>query len=194
MRSSGWSIHARWNSRRPTTSSSPRAPNGPGEWHREARLRLEEGLVGAVAARRQGLVVNDYRTSAYAVPFFLERTRTTAVVAEPLLYREQLLGVLGLDNEATGRPFTEADRQILALFAVQAAIAIHTAQLFDEVVAGREQTRRLTQQIIAVQEQERRRLSRELFDEVGQTLTALVLNLRLLHAEMPADPGSLRQR
>jgi signal transduction histidine kinase len=172
----------------------PGARHGPGEWHREARLRLEEGLVGAVAARRQGLVVNDYRTSPYAVPFFLERTRTTAVVAEPLLYREQLLGVLGLDNEATGRPFTEEDRQILALFAVQAAIAIHTAQLFDEVVAGREQTRRLTQQIICVQEAERRRLSRELFDEVGQTLTGLVLNLRVLHAEMPKEKGSLRHR
>ncbi|HSB68014.1 MAG TPA: CHASE domain-containing protein [Candidatus Methylomirabilis sp.] len=172
----------------------PGARHGPGEWHREARLRLGEGVVGAVAARRQGLVVNDYRTSPSAVPFFLERTQTTAVVAEPLLYRDQLLGVLGVDNEATGRPFTDEDRQILALFAVQAAIAIHTAQLFDEVAAGREQTRRLTQQIISVQEEERRRLSRELFDEVGQTLTALVLNLRLLHAELPKDQGSLRHR
>jgi signal transduction histidine kinase len=54
--------------------------------------------------------------------------------------------------------------------------------------------RRLTQQVLSVQEEERRRLSRELHDEAGQSLTGLVLHLQLLHAEAPEDQGSLRQR
>jgi signal transduction histidine kinase/CHASE1-domain containing sensor protein len=172
----------------------PHGYHGTGEWRRAVRLRLGEGVVGAVAALRQGLVVNDYRTSPYALPLFIEHTRTTAVVAEPLIYREGLLGVLGADNEDTGRPFTDEDLQMLTLFATQAAIAIHTAQLFDEVAAGREQARRLTQQIIAVQEEERRHLSRELQEEVGQTLAALVLDLRMIHERLPEDQAFLRQR
>ena len=172
----------------------PHARHGPGEWHRVARLRLGDGVVGTVARSAQGLLVNDYRNSPYALPFFLERTRTTAVVAEPLLYRDRLLGVLGVDNEGTGRPFTDGDRRILALFAAQAAGAIHTAQLFDELAGRREQAERLTQQVLSVQEEERRRLSRELHDDMGQSLTILVLDLRLLLEDMPKTQAPLRHR
>lgn len=171
----------------------PAARHGAGGWHREARMLPGEGVVGWVAARGKGLLINDYRTSPYAAPFFLQHTRTTAVVAEPLLYREQLLGVIGVDNEATGRPFTEEDRQILALFAPQAAIAIHTAQLFDEVAAGREVARRLAQQVLSIQEEERRRLARELYEEAAQSLSALLLKLQLLHSNVPESQASFRR-
>jgi signal transduction histidine kinase len=172
----------------------PRAHHGPGEWSHAARLRRGEGVVGTVATKAQGLLVNDYRNSAYALPFFLECTRTTAVVAEPLLFRERLLGVLSVDNDGTGRPFSDEDSRILALFAAQAASSIHTAQLFDEVAGRREQARRLTQQVLSVQEEERRRLSRELHDDAGQSLTTLVLDLRLLYSDVPDAQASLRHR
>lgn len=168
----------------------PRAWHGSEAWCRGAMLRLGEGVVGTVAARGQGLLINHYQTSIFALPV----TRTTTVVAEPLLYRERLLGVLSVHSETPERPFTDEDRQILALFARQAAIAIHTAQLFDQVAAGREQARRLTQEVLSVQEKERRNLSRELHDEAGQALTTLVLNLRLIHADVPGDQASLRRR
>ena len=112
----------------------PRAWHGHGEWIRGLSLRLGEGVVGTAAQRREGLSVNDYRTSSYAVPMTLEHTRITAVLAEPLLYRDRLLGVIGMDNESTQRPFTQEDRDILALFAVQAAIAIENARLHEAAV------------------------------------------------------------
>ena len=168
----------------------PRAWHGSEAWCRGAQLRLGEGVVGTVAARRQGLLINHYQTSIFALP----ETRTTTVVAEPLLYRERLLGVLSVHSETPERPFTDEDRQILALFARQAAIAIHTAQLFDQVAVGREQARRLTQEVLSVQEKERRNLSRELHDEAGQALTTLVLNLRMIQADVPGDQAPLRRR
>jgi C4-dicarboxylate-specific signal transduction histidine kinase len=102
-------------------------------WRGEVRLRLGEGVAGAVAERRAGLIVNDFRTSPYALPIFLERSTYTAVLAEPLLYRSRLIGVLAVARERTGLPFTEKDRELLALFATQAAIAIENAQLYRQV-------------------------------------------------------------
>ena len=97
------------------------------------RLRLGEGVAGAVAERRDGLLVNDFRASPYMTPWFLEHTTHTAVLAEPLLCRDRLLGVISLSNiEMPDRVFTRADQDLLRLFAAQAAIAIHNAELFQE--------------------------------------------------------------
>jgi two-component system NtrC family sensor kinase len=120
-----------WNEA--TQVLSAEAWRGLGEWMRGLRLGLGEGVAGAVAQRRRGLIVNDYRTSSYASPLFLERTRFTAVIAEPFLYHERLIGVLAINNEGTGHFFTEEDRILLSLFAAQAGIAIQNARLYDTV-------------------------------------------------------------
>jgi len=109
---------------------SPQVWASHGEWMREGRVHLGEGLTGLVAERREGLIVNDYRSWPHAWPFILKHTNVTAVVAEPLLYRDRLLGVIAVDDQGTGRRFTEQDREILRLFATQAAVAIENARLF----------------------------------------------------------------
>jgi signal transduction histidine kinase len=111
----------------------PRSWRGVGEWVGELRMHLGEGLVGTVAERRQGMIVNDYRHWEGASPAFLERTAATAVLAEPLLYRERLVGVLVLQHEKPGRTFGEEHRELVNLFVAQAAIAIENAHLFAEL-------------------------------------------------------------
>jgi PAS domain S-box-containing protein len=107
----------------------PKAWHGFGEWMGEFRLRLGQGVAGAVADRREGLIVNDYRSSPYAIPLLLERTMFTAVVAEPLLYRDRLVGAFSLTAR---QHFTESGRDLLTLFATQAATAIENARLYTE--------------------------------------------------------------
>ncbi len=109
----------------------PQAWHGRGEWMQGVRLRLGEGIVGSVAERLEGLLVNDYRQSPYAQPHVMEHFGSTAVVAEPLLYRDRLVGVIALDNRGTTQPFTKEDRDLLALFAAQAALAIENARLYE---------------------------------------------------------------
>jgi len=107
---------------------------GRDAWRGEVRLRLGEGVAGTVAQRREGLLVNDYRNSPYATPIFLERTNVTALMGEPLLYHDRLLGVITVDNEDIERPFTEQDRDILALLVTHAAIAIENARLYSRTL------------------------------------------------------------
>jgi signal transduction histidine kinase/CheY-like chemotaxis protein len=113
----------------------PQAWHGHEEWIREVRLGLGEGIAGTVAQRREDVIVEDYHTSLLAHPALKERTGATAILAEPLLYRDRLVGVLVLLNpHGVGRPFTVADRNLLTLFAAQAAIAIENARLHGTAV------------------------------------------------------------
>jgi GAF domain-containing protein/anti-sigma regulatory factor (Ser/Thr protein kinase) len=104
----------------------------------DVRLSPGEGVVGLVAQRRRGMVVNDYRTSPLALRRVLEEAQVTAIAAEPLVYRDQLLGVIVVTQLAKGREFSAAQNTTLALFAGHAAIAIANARLYAEAERRRE--------------------------------------------------------
>jgi PAS domain S-box-containing protein len=98
-------------------------------WLAGLTLRSGEGVAGTVAERRTGLIVNDYRTSPFGYPAALARTAIATALAEPLLYRDRLIGVFLVNRTTPECPFTEADRDSVALLATHAAIAIENARL-----------------------------------------------------------------
>ena len=111
---------------------TPRAPTQSEEFIDTVSVRLGESVVGTVAERGGGMIVNDYPASSLAHPVLVKRTLCAAIVAEPLLYRGRLLGVITAYDETPKRAFTEDDRAVLTLFAGQAATAIENARLFEE--------------------------------------------------------------
>jgi signal transduction histidine kinase len=58
---------------------------------------------------------------------------------------------------------------------------------FQEIVSTREELKRLSTELVSAQESERRRISRELHDEVGQVLTAIMLGLGNLRSAIRDD-------
>jgi CHASE3 domain sensor protein len=64
---------------------------------------------------------------------------------------------------------------------------------YQESVRAREELKELSARLVDVQEQERRAISRELHDEVGQSLSALLVDLGNLAALAPDDGGPFRQ-
>jgi PAS domain S-box-containing protein len=51
------------------------------------------------------------------------------------------------------------------------------------------QLRRLSRRLLAVQEDERRAIARELHDQIGQALTAAIINLQMMPLDLSAGPG-----
>ena len=64
----------------------------------------------------------------------------------------------------------------------------------SELIKSRAQLRELSNYLQSVREAERARISRELHDELGQTLTALKMELGWLKDRLPAEPAILRTR
>jgi signal transduction histidine kinase len=116
-----------------------------------------------------------------------------SVLNVPLIAEDELIGLLSLAAASPG-PFVPEQVDIACEVAGPLAIAIQQARLFDKVRTARERLRRLAQQIVSTQEEERQRLSRALHDEAGQALTTLKISLELIEKDLPVEFGSLRQR
>ncbi len=63
----------------------------------------------------------------------------------------------------------------------------HYMQLFREAQEMEENLRQLSHKVVTAQEEERKRISRELHDEIGQTLTAVNVCIAMLKKEAGAD-------
>jgi signal transduction histidine kinase len=91
-------------------------------------------------------------------------------------------GVIGTLNVSSKRPrvFTDHDRRTLMQLGYQASIAIRNARMFEELRDQRQMLRQLYSQQYSVLEGERKRIAHELHDEMGPTLSAILINLQLL--------------
>ncbi|MGB9775377.1 MAG: GAF domain-containing protein [Anaerolineae bacterium] len=96
---------------------------GSGRGNVGVRLRPGEGLSGRAFQERRPLKVDDYRTWEGRSPLF-EGQPVGAVVAIPLLWQEETIGVLAISREPEQPPFSEDDMRLLTLFGQQAASAI----------------------------------------------------------------------
>ena len=65
---------------------------------------------------------------------------------------------------------------------------------YREVVLAREELHRLSARLVSAQEEERRKLSRELHDEVGQAMSALLVELGNLDSALPPEDDALHRR
>jgi PAS domain S-box-containing protein len=70
----------------------------------------------------------------------------------------------------------------------------HYAQLFEQARHMQEQLRHLSRQLLLTQEEERKRISRELHDEIVQTLVGINVHLASLSVKAPFNIGDLRKR
>ncbi len=123
----------------------------------------------AVMERRRGERVDSMLDDLEADRALAREWGIRAAIFVPLLARGEPIGVIAV-NDHSGRDsrFSETDYRLVQEFADRAAIAIDLSQRVDRETVSR---------ILAAQELERKRISRELHDETGQALTAILLGL-----------------
>jgi signal transduction histidine kinase len=98
----------------------------------------------------------------------------------PLLVRGEAIGVISVhDKQGLDPRFRDDDVRLAETFASRAAVAVDLS---------RRVARDALQRVVSAQELERRRLARELHDELGQALTSILLGLKTIEeAEKEED-------
>ena len=104
----------------------------------------------------------------------------------PLVSHDRPLGVLNL-AVPEGQPFTPEQIELAGAIGRQVGVAVDAElqrqRLMAELAQRQALRGQLLERVLAVQEEERRRIARELHDEAGQALTSLMVGLRLLEKE-----------
>ncbi|MCS7043483.1 MAG: GAF domain-containing sensor histidine kinase [Bryobacteraceae bacterium] len=145
---------------------------------RTARKRLAQPQVLMARGRGAGGVL---------VPQW--REKYVSVWSVPMLEEGELKGVLQF---AFPKPYEWLPRELALLqdAAARCWEAAEKARLLEELAERERQIRRLAEHMVEVEEAERRRISRELHDEAGQSLLYTRLQLEMLEQQTAgADPA-----
>ncbi len=86
------------------------------------------------------------------------------------------------------------ETELLTAAAERCWLAAEKVRLMEDLARRGEQVRRLAEHMVEVEESERRRISRELHDEAGQSLLCVRLQLEMLEQDLPAEAAPWRKR
>src|SRR6476660_19405 len=116
---------------------------------------LGDGLVGYAARHRQAVLVPDVSKDPR---YILLNPETRSELAVPLIYKDNVIGVLDLEHTKRGF-FTDDHKRTVTTLAAQVAIAIENARLYEEIAR---QEKRLERDLALARELQRRLLPQSL--------------------------------
>lgn len=113
------------------------------------------------------------------------------VLAGKTLRQEWSLPSIGKTYDVIAAPMIKEDGSVSKLAVV--TDITERKKALEDLKQSEEKLRYLSSRLLDLQDQERRRISRELHDELGQTLTVLKLRLRLLQGKLAGEQDELLQ-
>lgn len=164
------------------------------EYAQAVCFRPGEGIVGIVAQSGEAILVDDISIDPrVANPGLIAAEGLRAFAAVPLRVKDKVLGVLTIASH-DARKFSAEDIQLLDSIASQIAIAVENAKLHQEVQRKDESRGELLGEVFSIQEEERRRIARELHDETSQALASLAASLEAVAGMLPSGADKARAR
>ena len=109
----------------------------------------------------------------------MEKRPITGHVSVPLSVKDQVVGLLNVACHEESA-FQREDLELLGAMGRQLGVAMENTRLWEEVRRKEALRGQLLGKVISAQEEERKRIARELHDETGQSLTSLLVGLKVV--------------
>ena len=147
------------------------------------------GLAGKIAGSGKPLAVTDVAGERLVRSAEI-REAFRSIWGVPLVVDGEVRGVLhlGFSREYHCLP---REMTLLEAIAERCAMAIDKARLLEDLHDREEKIRQLGEHMLKVEVEERRRISRELHDEVGQSMLVIRLYLEMLRGNLPPEAKNL---
>lgn len=155
-------------------------------------VAMGQGFSGTIAATGEPGILPDLDASHGALNTRIQG-RAKALWGVPLKSSEQVIGVL-LIGFSRAREWLPTERDLLKAIADRSALAIDRARMTDALREREGRIAELSGHLLRAQEEERKRISRELHDETGQALMVIRLYLGMLESSVNARTARAKIR
>ena len=155
---------------------------------------LMRNLAGRAYKTGKSVVVADIAAEpGLKNPQLLIQAGLRSLVSVPLHSRKKVIGVLSVAGADPGA-FEPDTVELLEGLATQIAIAVDNARLHREVQRKDKMRGDLVREMLTIQEEERRRIARELHDETSQSLASLAANLKAISEMLPSGNSAVMDK
>jgi predicted ATPase/signal transduction histidine kinase len=162
---------------------------------RDARVdaaELPASILQYVVRTQDNVILDDASAQhPFSADPYMSQRHARSVLCLPLIKQATLIGVLYLENNLTSHVFTPARIAVLKLLASQAAISLENTRLYRDLHEREGKLREVAGRLITAQEEERRRIGRELHDHICQQLSLLAISIDQLRASGGPWPPAL---
>ncbi len=90
-------------------------------------FRMGEGLIGQVAKSRRAQLIADAGADPRVIQHHDPALKMRSLILAPILFQDELLGVLAVANPSDGLAFTDTDFSLVESLAEQVGLAVHNS-------------------------------------------------------------------
>lgn len=144
------------------------------------KAQISYTVLGTVAQSRSPLLLQDaLADERFGRQSSVLELNLRSVLCVPLLSRSELIGMIYADNRSVSGRFSQADVDLMVIFANQAAAAIENTRLYQETIRANKEleawARTLEQRVVErTAELSRRAMQLEISSRVGQQITSIL--------------------